>query len=119
MYERSTFSCGALIYFTLFQKALWSDLFTGRLKSEIPPILVSLCTMFFSFQICSNNYQPLKSVSSVFHGRDLYEVNDLAWYGSGDWANKSAFMGTRLSDLSRKFHAPINIPGPLAYRKDF
>ncbi|VDM51844.1 unnamed protein product [Angiostrongylus costaricensis] len=30
------------------QRCLWSDLFTGRLKNEIPPILKSLCTAMIS-----------------------------------------------------------------------
>uniref|UniRef100_F1KT89 Ran GTPase-activating protein 2 n=1 Tax=Ascaris suum TaxID=6253 RepID=F1KT89_ASCSU len=34
----------AIIRHPELKKALWSDLFTGRLKSEIPPILKSLCS---------------------------------------------------------------------------
>ena len=34
--------CSVVVFFFVFQKALWSDMFTGRLKSEIPEALVSV-----------------------------------------------------------------------------
>lgn len=47
--------------FILFQRALWSDMFTGRLKTEIPQALVSkskhLVLHFFRSKISLNRIE--------------------------------------------------------------
>ncbi|VDK52188.1 unnamed protein product [Anisakis simplex] len=74
------------------KQALWSDLFTGRLKTEIPPILKSLCDAMISsgvrlveLDLCDNAFGPIgaEGIENFLESPSAYSLQTLKLNNNG------------------------------------
>ncbi|VDK53905.1 unnamed protein product [Gongylonema pulchrum] len=75
-----------------FQRALWSDIFTGRLKEEIPPILRSLCdamirsgTALVELDLSDNAFGPIgaEGIEKFLESPSAYSLEVLKLNNNG------------------------------------
>ncbi len=80
------YSLLSTLYMFVLQRALWSDMFTGRLKNEIPQALVCFATVYTEFvghvqwrafnrrTICPTGYNILRipAISKTYQGGLLF-----------------------------------------------